>query len=376
MYEEVKPAIDMRESKGSFAVTISDGQGTRTNLAISDNGGVAVPLSLDRVFSNAGTLTFDASTCAPTFSSYSPSIEDGRSLVVEFKDETMADWEPIPSQTINYVPFAFEAKKVSGFPATSLLRVADGGIPGNIAPLSNAEYQKILDLISGSSSVYQKAGFLGGAAIPSTTSLTTGQVLTWNSVTSAWIASTPNSSGSVVTTSLADGAVTAAKLSPSTPTAGQVLAVDGAGALTWKTAKDSQWTTHGANVSYDVVGKVGIGTTTPRSSLDVSGVISTKPASDQTSFTTIDFSTGNIQYTNDNCQPFQLNNLKDGTTYTFVIKGTASSACSFTTYSDAGTSALTPHLPPGHVATTPGKHTLYSFMVVGGDVYFAWIPGY
>ncbi len=123
-------------------------------------------------------------------------------------------------------------------------------------------------------------------------------------------------------------------------------------------------------------GNVGMGTTAPRSSLDVNGVISTKAATNRTAATTIDFSAGNIQYTTDSCQAYQLNNLKDGTTYTFVVKGTASATCSFMSFSDVGVTLLTTHLPPAHSATTTGKHTMYSLMVVGADVYFAWIPGY
>ena len=121
-------------------------------------------------------------------------------------------------------------------------------------------------------------------------------------------------------------------------------------------------------------GNVGIGTTSPRALMDVNGVFITKAAvSNATS--TINFSTANFQYTTADCGAFNLHSMKDGGTYTFVVKGTTSATCSFNAFSDAGSTALTFHLPPDHAATTNGKHTIYTFIVVGDDVYASWLPG-
>ena len=91
---------------------------------------------------------------------------------------------------------------------------------------------------------------------------------------------------------------------------------------------------------------------------------------------TIDFATGNLQYTASNCGAFNLWNMKDGASYTFGVKGTTSATCSFTAYSGSGSGSLTMHLPTDHGATTASKHTIYTFIVLGSDVYASWIPGY
>ena len=66
--------------------------------------------------------------------------------------------------------------------------------------------------------------------------------------------------------------------------------------------------------------------------------------------------------------------MKDGGSYTFAVKGATSATCSFTAFSDAGVTGLTVHMPSDHAATTAAKHTLYSFLVMGTDVYITWLP--
>ncbi len=121
-------------------------------------------------------------------------------------------------------------------------------------------------------------------------------------------------------------------------------------------------------------GDVGIGTTTPDDKLVVDGTIRNLAAIDQSSNTTIDFSSGNIQYTTDDCQAFNLHNMKSGGSYTFVVQGTTSATCSFTAYSDAGSTSLTVHMPADHGATTASTHTIYTAIVAGTHIYFAWMP--
>lgn len=123
-------------------------------------------------------------------------------------------------------------------------------------------------------------------------------------------------------------------------------------------------------------GSVGIGTTAPRSSLDVSGGAISGTAAVSNATGTINFLTSNLQYTTSNCGAFNLHNMKDGSSYTFVVQGATSATCSFSAFSGAGSGALTMHLPPDHGATTASKHTLYSFVVLGTHVYASWVPGY
>jgi hypothetical protein len=122
-------------------------------------------------------------------------------------------------------------------------------------------------------------------------------------------------------------------------------------------------------------GNVGIGTTAPTSTLTVVGTARNASAI-LNATSTINFATGNLQYTNGNCGAFNLHNIQDGGSYTLTVKGTTSATCSFTAYSDAGSTALTVHMPPNHAATTATKHTMYGFLVVGTDVYVSWTPGY
>ncbi|RYZ93157.1 MAG: hypothetical protein EOP06_01965, partial [Proteobacteria bacterium] len=210
MFEEVQ-VQDMRNSKGSFSLTMNDGTGTRTD---------ATALGLDKVFANRGAFTFDSATCA-IGSAYTPNLDDGRKLVVYFKDETMSGWEPMPAQNINYVPFAIEARQIAGFGIENLLRVEESdGTLTSITPLSNANYDALKLLVAGSSGLYERAGRLGGSAISG--SPAAGQVLSYNGT--SWTAVDPIA-----------GVQAFAKTALPTCAAGQFLKDNGAGLFTCAT---------------------------------------------------------------------------------------------------------------------------------------------
>ncbi|RYZ76533.1 MAG: hypothetical protein EOP05_04725, partial [Proteobacteria bacterium] len=209
MFEETQ-LQDMRNSKGNFSLTINDGSGSRTDTTL---------LGLDKVFANKGSFTFDPATCS-TGSTYTPNSDDGRKLVVYFKDETMSVWEPMPAQNINFVPYAFETKQIAGFGINSLLRF---DLPAaslkNTSPLSEAEYDKLASLIAGTSTDYTRAGRLGNSVLPT---MGTGQVLGWTG--SAWESVDTVPTNSVTTVKILDANVTGAKIADGAITSTKIAA--------------------------------------------------------------------------------------------------------------------------------------------------------
>ncbi len=152
----------------------------------------------------------------------------------------------------------------------------------------------------------------------------------------------------------------------------------------------------------DPAGNVGIGTNTPSSKLEVAGNVTVNgniqatneinafkiTAQDETvskvfrtiattsvGGTTVNFALGNIQYTTNNCQAFSLSGMKDGATYIFAVKGSGGGTCSFT-HPLGPTPFLNIKLPPDHGPAESGKHTIYTFMVIGADAYVSWVTGY
>ena len=234
---------------------------------------------------------------------------------------------------------------------------------------------------------------------------TTGQVMKWDG--SAWVASSDTTNAGTVT-SVSAAATTFNPITIGGTSAALTIDLAKATALVNGYLSSADWTTFNSklsnfstltssditgklgytpansnsawslNLSGDVsrgTGNIGIGTSSPAAALHVtSGQILGASALNSTS--TINFATGNLQYTNSNCGAFALWNIKDGGSYSFSVKGTTSATCSFTAFSDSGTTPLTVHLPPNHTATTASKHTLYSLLVMGTDVYVAFIPGY
>jgi hypothetical protein len=84
---------------------------------------------------------------------------------------------------------------------------------------------------------------------------------------------------------------------------------------------------------------------------------------------TVDWNKGNIQYTNNSCGAFTFNNIKDGGSYTFVVKGGTAATCSFTG------GGLTYKWVTASANTVAGKHTVYTFFRAGTDVYISWVTG-
>ncbi len=123
---------------------------------------------------------------------------------------------------------------------------------------------------------------------------------------------------------------------------------------------------------------MGIGTSSPRAGLDVNGAIVSKAAQSISSFASpIDFSISNLVTSSATCTAgIALHNMKDGGTYTLGVTSTTVGTCSFNAFSGAGSGGLTVRMPPGHGATISARATLYSFLVMGTEVWVSWVPGY
>ena len=83
--------------------------------------------------------------------------------------------------------------------------------------------------------------------------------------------------------------------------------------------------------------------------------------------TTIDFSQSNLAYTGATPgNTFTLQNIKDGGTYTLAVQGSGTGTSQFQATNFNFTSL-------GNYAATSGKHTIYTFVVMGSTVYFSMV---
>ena len=139
--------------------------------------------------------------------------------------------------------------------------------------------------------------------------------------------------------------------------------------------------TYAERMRIDPSGKVGIGTTSPSSTLQVNGAIANGVSTFSGAFTcgtsAIDFSTGNTQVLNPSnviaagsCA-VTLSNVKAGGNYTVIVTGNA--ATNAVTYTFAG---FTTKFLPINAATTAGNDTIYTFVFTGSTLYVTWSGGY
>jgi hypothetical protein len=115
--------------------------------------------------------------------------------------------------------------------------------------------------------------------------------------------------------------------------------------------------------------KVGIGTFSPTSKLEVNGSATNSNAYNANSNSTIDFALSNLAYTSASAGNFTLSNIKDGGTYTLAVQGSTSGTSTFTS------SGFT-FYSTNNGATTSNKQTLYTFIVMGSKVYFYMATGF
>jgi len=114
---------------------------------------------------------------------------------------------------------------------------------------------------------------------------------------------------------------------------------------------------------------VGIGTIAPTSKLEVNGAATNATALNSVASTTIDFSKSNLAYTTASAGAFILTNIKDGGTFTLAVQGANSGISIFTC-----TGFTFKYVNNG--ITSPNKHTLYTFLVMGTTVYVYMATGF
>jgi len=102
--------------------------------------------------------------------------------------------------------------------------------------------------------------------------------------------------------------------------------------------------------------------------LEVNGASTNKTAYNASSGTSIDFTKSNLAYTTASAGAFTLTGMKDGGTYTLAVQGGTSGTSSFT----ATGFTLKPYV---NAATTENTHSLYTFIVMGGTVYYSMVTG-
>jgi len=116
-------------------------------------------------------------------------------------------------------------------------------------------------------------------------------------------------------------------------------------------------------------GNVGIGTNNPTSKLEINGSATNATALNSVAATTIDFSKSNLAYTSASAGAFTLTNIKDGGTFTLAVQGVNSGTSTFTC-----TGFTFRYVNNG--ITSPNKHTIYTFLVMGTTVYVYMATGF
>ena len=179
LYDETR-TVDMTTSGGLFSLNLNDSTGT-INLPST--------YSLDDAISNRAGFAVNSTYCASGSGTvtYTPGPNDNRKVVIQFRDPgTMTGWETIPEMDLNPMAYAMESRTVGGFPATSMLRVVGGGVPGSAPVLTAAEATELQTLAAGTSTRYMARSAANGAQIPSyagsPSSPTTGSI--WFDTTS------------------------------------------------------------------------------------------------------------------------------------------------------------------------------------------------
>ena len=163
LYDETQ-TIDLSQSGGLFSLTLNNGSGVI-------NAPTTYPLEV--ALSNRSGFSVNSSYCDPSAGTgmitYSPLATDNRKVIVSFKDPgTMTGYEAIPTMDLDPVAYAIESRSIGGYPAGSLLRIDNAGIPGSAATMNSSQFSELQALVNGSSLNYMSStgGSTTGARLP------------------------------------------------------------------------------------------------------------------------------------------------------------------------------------------------------------------
>ena len=188
---------------------------------------------------------------------------------------------------------------------------------------------------------------------PKTYATLTGTIPTWNQ----------NTTGNAATATSAGTASTSTKLTTARNING--VAFDGSADIT-VTADAGTLTGTTLKSTVTASSLTSVGTLV---SLEVNGRATNSTAFNAASSTTIDFTKSNLAYTSNSPGPFILSGIKDGGTFTLAVQGTTADTSTFTSVGYT-------FLSVNNGLTTSGKHTLYTFIVMGFTVYYFMTTGF
>jgi hypothetical protein len=374
-------------TSAELAGVVSDETGTgalvfgTSPTLVTPTLGVATATSVKFSGSTSGTATLTAPAAAGTTTFTLPAASGTLALTSDITGGTATNFSGALVGDVTGTQGATVVGKING---TSLAGLATGilknttttGVP-SIAVA--ADFPTLNQNTTGSAATLTTARAIYGNNFDGSASLTgiiasthggTGNGFTkfTGPTTSEKTFTLPDSNATLARTDAAQTFTGTQTFSGNT-TVGGTLAVTGATSISSNTASSS--TTTGA---LTVGGGVGIaGALNVGGQLNVNGAATNAASFNAAATNIINFNSSNLAFTTANPgTTFTLNGLKDGGTYTLAVQGSVSGTASFTSPGGIFTFRSS-----NNIATTGGtSHTLYTFIVIGTNVYFFMNSGF
>jgi hypothetical protein len=339
LYEEQHTGIDTNATQGLVSLNVGAGTPTGANPG----------LSMRVIFSNAGSeiRASGSSGCAP---GYTPAGGDSRRLRVTVTPNAGTPMTLSPDKTLASVPYAWSAETIQGLTPSSLIQATGNTSQATVGLLTNENGGGTDDASSlhHHDSLYARLNSnssqnLGSGGIATTGAASVGSVGIGAQGTLGLGSFTDAEQTTLIGTL---GAAQAGRTWYNS-TSNQVMVWNGATAQPVATGSASQWTTGAAGVISYTGGNVGIGTTTPASTLTVNGDIRVSQA------LTFGGGWGQIRNVNNSSVmyfgstfissnlPFVMNGL-GGSTFTIANSGPSGVAQLALTGGDVGVGTTTP----------------------------------